>query len=236
MSLREAAIRLTGYPRFRKTQSRGRRELLELLQGQVTHAAFDFPSDARPRIDIPVQFWLDTPSGDFQAQLTSDSRRGKHGQFLIDPAKFVGRYAAWFSNNYLEEGVTAEKRTVAPSELASALVGMHTKKEAYILESEWARFVGGLEQVEHHDESAKSARGRRAFESWEAVLVDVAAELLARQAKGLNLEEQQSMIAAKAVSSAERVLKKGVLLPKVETVAKKIRHILDRMNDLMSQA
>ncbi len=70
MSLREAAQRLVGYNRFKKTNTRGKRELLKLLQTGEIGAAFDFPSNARPRIDIPAQYWNDTPTGDFLAQLT----------------------------------------------------------------------------------------------------------------------------------------------------------------------
>jgi hypothetical protein len=79
ISLREAAIKLAGYDRFRKTHSSGKRELLKLLQGQEIRAAFDFPSEARPQIDIPAKFWIDTRSGEFLAQLISSSERGKHG-------------------------------------------------------------------------------------------------------------------------------------------------------------
>jgi hypothetical protein len=112
--------------------------------------------------------------------------------------------------------------------LASAFVNMNKKREVYILESEWGRFVrdAGLEKVEHHDEPGKSTKGRRPLEAWEVVLVEVASELLARQALGLSLEEQQSTIAAIALSRAEK-LKKGASFPEVETVTKKIRQILD---------
>ena len=228
MSLREAATTLAGYPQFRKTRSGGKRELFKLLQGQEMQAAFDFPSVARPRIDIPAKFWIDTPSGDFLAQLTSSSRRGRHGQFLINPAEFIDQYVAWFSDNYLGEGISAEKRITASAELASALVGMKTKKEAYILESEWARFVHhtGADQAEHRDEGAKSNKGRRPRPEWEIVLVEVASEMLARQAKGHTLEDEQSMIAANALSRAKNASGHALRL-EPETVAKKIRLILD---------
>jgi hypothetical protein len=171
--LREVAIRLAGYGRFRKTRSGGKRELFKFLQGQAIQAAFDFPSEARPRIAIPAKFWIDTRSGDFLAQLTSSTKRGKHGQFLIDPAKFVDQYAARFRDNYLDEGISAEKRITASAEMASALAGMKMKKEVYILESEWARFAhdAGFDQAEHRDEVAKSTKGRRPRQEWEVVLV-----------------------------------------------------------------
>jgi hypothetical protein len=226
--LREAAARLAGYPRFQKTNTRGRRELLRLLQIEQIRAAFDFPSKARPRIDIAASFWVDTKSGDFDAQLVSNSKNGKHGQFLVKPVEFIEKYVSWFSNNYVRDSISAEGRTSANVELASALANMRTRREAYILESEWARFVrdAGLDQVEQEDDSVKSTRGRRPREFWDVVLVEVASEMLARQAQGGNLEEQQKTIAAAALSRAEKQ-KKGALAFKVGTVTKKIREILD---------
>lgn len=231
MSLREAANRLAGYGQFRRTGSRGTRELLKLLQSQKIRAAFDFPSEARSRIDIPARFWLDTSSGDFQNQLYSRHRR--HGQFLIDPAKFIDQYAAWFSDNYLGERISPERRTTAAAEVTSALVGIKTKKEVYILESEWARFVkdNGLDEAEHWNEVARSTRGRRPREGWEIVLVEVAAEMLARQAQGQIIEDKQSRIAEGALSRAK--LPSGAALElKRDTVAKKISEILTKTDKL----
>jgi hypothetical protein len=116
----------------------------------------------------------------------------------------------------------------------SALGNIAKKREPYILESEWARFVhdAALEHVEHHEEPAKSTGGRRAFGAWEVILVEVASELLARQGQGVNLEEEQSHIAANALARAEKLSKRGASLPKVETVTKKIRQILDGRDEL----
>jgi hypothetical protein len=224
--LREAATRLADYRRYQKTRSGGKRELLQLLQGQQVRAVFDFPSDARLRIGIPANFWIATHSGEFLAQLTSNSKRGKHGQFLINPAKFIAQYVAWFSNEYLGEGISEERRATAAAEVASALVGMKTEKEACILESEWARFVQdtGLDQAEHHNEAAKSNKGRKPREGWDVVFVEVASEMLARQKLGQGLE--QLKIAKVALSRARA---SGHTLDlKPDTVAKKIREIMDR--------
>lgn len=95
--LREAVKRLAGYSRFRKTGSDGKRDLLRLLRGRKIQASFDFPSEARIRINIPAEFWTDTKSGEFVGQLTS--RHEKPGQFLINPAKFTDQYAARFSDD-----------------------------------------------------------------------------------------------------------------------------------------
>jgi hypothetical protein len=112
--------------------------------------------------------------------------------------------------------------------LASALANLRRGREAYILESEWARFVrdAGLDQAKQEDDSVKSTRGRKPSEFWDVVLVEVASEMLARQAQGGNLEGQQKTIAANALSRAEK-LKGPKLDLEVETVVKKIRQILD---------
>jgi hypothetical protein len=235
--LRQIAQRLSGYRRFRNTRTRGKQELLKLLQQGEIRAAFDFPSTAHPSISIPPEFWLDVRSGQFQRQLTWKRRTGIHRQYLVEPTKFIDHYVDWFNDSYLGEQVSGEPRTNVSAELKRALAGVQLKKEVYILESEWDRFVhdAALEQVEHHDEPAKSTRGRRALESWEVVLVEVASELLARQAQGLSLEQEQSNVAAKAVARAEK-LKKGALFPDVPTVAKKIRQILDGMDDLIKSS
>jgi hypothetical protein len=180
------------------------------------------------RIDIPSKFWIDTHSGDFLAQLTTRSGRGRHGQFLIDPAKFIEQYATRFSDDYLGEGINKERQATAAAEVASALVGMKTKKEAYILESEWARFVQdiGLDQVEHRDEIVRSNKGRRPREGWDIVLVEVASEMLARQERGELLEGQQSKIAEGALARVKASGRQVKL--EIATVAKKISDILDR--------
>jgi hypothetical protein len=230
--LREAARRLAGYEAFRRTRTRGKQELFKLLQKGELAATFDFPSAARPTIQIPADFWLDIPSGEFQRQLTSSVRRGRHGQFLVRAGKFIDQYVEWFKSQYFDQ--SEKPPTDVSAELASALAGAKRERETYILESEWARFVreAGLDQVEHHDEVLKSPKGKRAFEAWEGVLVEVAAEMLARQSQSLRLEEQQTEIAANAVSRAQRNAKQGAQLPLVETVAKKIRVILDKASEL----
>ena len=233
--LREAAIRLAGYPRFRKTNTRGRRELHRLLQTDQVGAAFDFPSKARPRIDIAGKFWADTKSGDFDAQLVSHSRRGKHGQFLVGPVEFVDQYASWFSDEYLTDVISAEKRTSADAELASALANMRKKREAYILQSEWDRFVRASKlDVERVDElPPKSTKGKHALTSWDVVLTEVAVELLSRQARGGRLDEH-SQIAAIALTHAQKKLAKNNPAPKIETIAKKIAEIVERIDELSS--
>jgi len=233
ITLREVARRLSGYRRFWKTRTRGRQELLKLLQDNEIQAVFDFPSAARPRIPIPAEFWLDIGSGRFQNLLTWSSSRGRRRQFLVEPAKFIGQYIAWFGDSYLGGAVSTETRAIVSAELVSALARMNKKKEAYILESEWARFVQSakLELVEHRDEAAQSTKGRRPLEAWEDVLVEVAAEMLAMQAQGRHFDGEQSTIAANAISRAEKGSKRR--FPDIGTVAKKISLILARMEALI---
>jgi hypothetical protein len=235
--LRQIAQRLPEFHRFENTRTRGKQELLKLLQEGEIKAAFDFPSTAHPSISIPPEFWLDVRSGQFQRQLTWRPRKGTHRQYLIEPTKFIDQYVDWFNDSYLGGQVSGEPRSSASAELKRALASVRRKKEVYILESEWDRFVhdAALDRIEHQDEPTRSTRGRREFVSWQIVLVEVASELLARQAQGLNIEEEQSNVAATAVARAEK-LKKGASFPDVPTVTKKIRQILDGMNALITSS
>jgi hypothetical protein len=56
--------------------------------------------------------------------------------------------------------------------------------------------------------------------------------MLARQAGGHRLEEQQTEIAANAVSRAHSNVKRGARVATVETVAKKVKAILDKTAEL----
>jgi hypothetical protein len=226
--LREAALRLAGYPQFRKTNTRGRRELLRLLQTEQIRAAFHFPSKAGPGIDITGNFWMDTKSGHFDGQLISNSRRGKHGQFLVKPVKFIDQYTSWFSDNYLRDGISTEKRMSADAVLASALANIRRSREAYILESEWARFVTSKVGVEQANaRPPKSTRGKRALTSWDVVLVEVAVELLRRQMRGQRVDEPLR-IAEIALKQSKDKLAENNPPPEVGTVAKKSLKFLNR--------
>jgi hypothetical protein len=237
ITLREAARRLSGYRRFQNTRTRGKQELLKVLQDGKIQAAFDFPSAARPRISIPAEFWLDIQSGHFQKLLTWSKKSERYRQFLVEPVKFIGQYTALFGDSYFGGTVSTETRTIAFAELESAFAKINKKKEAYILESEWARFVqsAGLEQVEHHDEVAQSTKGRKPLEAWEFVLVEVASVMLAMQAQGRRLDGEQSTIAADAISRAEKKFKHRKF-PEIGTVAKKISLVLAGMEELMPSA
>jgi hypothetical protein len=56
--------------------------------------------------------------------------------------------------------------------------------------------------------------------------------MLVRQSEGHRLEEQQTVIAASAVTRAHRNAKSGARVPLVETVTKKVRAILDKVAEL----
>ena len=117
------------------------------------------------------------------------------------------------------------------AELTSALTNVNAKKECFILEKEWTRFVheAGLESVVHRDEAQKSPQGKNALAAWETVLVELAAALLSRQRQGFSLEEGKNKVAADALARAEKKAKKGARLPQVDTVARKINLILEEM-------
>ena len=133
-------------------QTRGKQELLKLLQDGKIQAVFDFPSAARPRISIPAEFWLDIQSGHFQKLLTWSKKSERYRQFLVEPVKFIGQYAALFGESYFGGTVSMEARAVAFAELESALAKVNRKKEAYILESEWARAARtGLQSDPRHE-------------------------------------------------------------------------------------
>src|SRR5690242_751889 len=124
--LRDVATRLVGYSQFKETRTGGKRELFKLLQNVSVTASFIFPSRAKPCLSIPADFWLKTGSGDFRGALTSSSRRGKYGQFLIKPAEFIDQYAEWFRSNHLAGEMNEEMKSNAAVELASAIANVNT--------------------------------------------------------------------------------------------------------------
>jgi hypothetical protein len=165
LPLREVASHLSAYPRFQKTRTDGKQELLKLLQQDEIKASFDFPSKARPRILIPAKFWIDIPSGRFQAQLTWSKRRRMHRQFLIDPAEFAEHYVVWFVESHVDGKFGPELSHDISAELTSALAGMRRKNEAYVLEGEWARFLkgAGLDVIEHRRRDAIHSKAGKLF-------------------------------------------------------------------------
>jgi hypothetical protein len=232
--LLEIAKRLPGYRRFRSSTTGGRRELLKLLQQGEIGAVFDFPSMARPSIPISREFWLDVRSGDFNNRLAWDTKKRQgRSQFLVEPAKFAEQYVRWFAERYLH--VQSELSSDVSAELVSALRNMNSNKECFVLEGEWTRFVrdAGLGQVEHEQEVSKSPGGVKAFDSWEVVLVELAAILLAKQAQALSLEESKSQMATDAIVRATKIAKKGARIPEIDTVVRKINSILKSKNSLL---
>lgn len=231
MPLREAAERLAGYNRFRESRTGGKRELLKLLQTEQIQAAFDFPSNERPRIDIPAQYWRDTLSGDFLAQLTSRSKHGKQGQYLLEPTQFIEQYKVWYARRYVPAEGPRLHTSEAVDEFASALAGINSKREAYILEPEWERFVQVSRLDEHRVSQipVKSDRGVKPLRSWDIVCVELAVELLDRWKRGIALDEYTD-IAKSALRRAAEKLATGNPAPSVDTVARKVSEIVERVN------
>lgn len=115
-------------------------------------------------------------------------------------------------------------------ELTSAFGNMNRRKEAYVLESEWTRFVDaklGADQVA--EVSAKTTRGRHALTSWDVVMVEVAVELLTRLGRGERLDEPSKM-AEIALLQAKDKLAENNPAPGHSAVTKKISEILQRVN------
>jgi len=231
MPLREAAERLAGYNQFRETRTGGKRELLKLLQTEKIQATFDFPSSARPPIDIPAQYWRDRPSGDFLAQLTSRSRSGKQGQYLLEPIQFVEQYKDWYAQKYVPAEGAGLHTSAAGDEFASALAGIISKREAYILEPEWERFIQTSQLDEHRvsQSPVKSNVGVKALRSWDVVCVELAVELLGRWKRGIALDEYTD-IAKSALQRAAEKLATGNPAPSIDTVARKVSEIVERVN------
>ena len=233
--LRDVAIRLRAYEQFKKTSSGGKRELFGLLQSGKIQAVFDYPSALGPQVGIPATFWLGIPSGQFQTKLArrSQSSNGEvSGHFLVRPKDFIGEYVTWLET-HLVANASEDLTQSVTKEVASALAGNSERREAYILEKEWDRFVreSNLDVIKHADEAPKSTRGKHALTSWDVVLVEVAVELLARQVQGESLT-QHSKIAAIALARAEKKLANNNPAPDIGTITKKIAEILGRLSEL----
>jgi hypothetical protein len=234
LALRDVALMLREYQPFKKTNSGGKRELLDLLKSGQIQAFFDYPSTLGPQIAIPAKFWLDIPSGQFQTLLvrkSGSSDRETSGHFLVKPAKFVNEYITWLKSHFPLNSSAGLTDDVAV-EIASALASKLKQREVYVPETEWNRFVDSKLDITRVDEvPGKSTRGRDALRSWDVVLVEVAAELLVRQLRGEHLDEH-STIASIALERAKKKLASNNPAPKVDTVAKKVSEILERINDL----
>jgi hypothetical protein len=235
LALRDVALRLRAYQQFKKTNSGGKRELLDLLKSGQIQAAFDYPSTLGPKIAIPAKFWLGIPTGRFQKKLTwksQSSDREGGGHYLVEPAQFVNEYVTWLKSHVALNSGAGLTDDVAV-EIASALASKLKQSEVYVPETEWDRFVRNpkLDITRVDEVPGKSTRGRDALRSWDVVLVEVAAELLARQLRGEHLDEH-STIASIALERAKKTLASNNPAPKVDTVAKKVSEILERINAL----
>jgi hypothetical protein len=122
------------------------------------------------------------------------------------------------------------------TEIARALASKHKQREAYVTETEWDRFVrdSKLDVIQHFNEPLKSTKGIKPLESWELILVEVAAELLAEQIKGSS-DISYSNIAEIALERAKKVVG-DKRVPKVETIAKKVNEILKKRDSLLESA
>ena len=154
---------------------------------------------------------------------------------MVEPAKFVNEYVTWLKSHLALNSGAGLTDDVA-TEIASALVGKRKQREAYVPETEWDRFVrdSKLDVIQHVNEPLKSTKGVKPLESWELILVEVAAELLAEQIKGSS-DIIYSNIAEIALERAKKVVG-DKRVPKVETITKKVKEILKKRDGLLESA
>jgi hypothetical protein len=232
-------MRLRAYQQFKTTTSGGKRELFGLLQAGKIQAVFDYPSAFGPQLTIPVEFWLGIPSGRFQTRLTRKSRSsnpGAGGHFLVKPTNFINEYVKWLRNHFAPDADEHLMQRVT-EEVASALTSKTKHREAYVLETEWDRFVtdSEIDLIQHDNVAVKSNKGVKALESWEVILVEVAAELLAEQIRTGLSDIDRTKIAGIALERAKKIVGEK-RVPKTDAITKKIREILEKKNSLIHDA
>ena len=216
ITLRELAQKLLLYGPYRRSPTKGRAELLQLLRNEKLTARFDFPSIERPQINLPAEYWKDTKSGAFRKAL--DGNSANKGDYLIAPTRFAKEYVDWFSHNHrLSEHV---------DELSAALRAGNTKVEVYVLAKDWEQFIirEGLDTTEHSTEVKKSNKGLTESSYWSDILVEVAVELL--RAKDTS-PPVMTRVAAAALSRVKR--REGHEIPDTDTVTKKVKEIVKQI-------
>lgn len=213
IALRELGERLMHFSPYRNSKSRGRAELLGLLQSEKLIARFDFPSNERPKIPVPTAYWHKVKIGEFRKALNSTSNN--NGDYVVMPRRFATEYLNWFSQNHqLPEHV---------DELSAALRAGSTKAEVYVLAKDLEQFITqeGLDTTQHSNEVQKSSRGMSENPNWSTVLVEVALELLNASHGSRPVTK---VIAANAL---KRVTPRGnTQLPIPGTVEKKVDEII----------
>jgi hypothetical protein len=214
--LRELGERLVLYEPYRKSESRGRFELLELLRSEKLIARFDYPSNERPQINVPTAHWLNVKMNEFRKALDGNSKN--KGDYLVVPSQFANEYLNWFSQDHrLPEHV---------DELSAALGAGSTKAEVYVSAKDWKQFITqeGLDTTQHYTENQKSSRGQWENPNWSAILVEVAVELLNANRDSRPVTK---VIAGNALS---RVTARGkTKLPNADTVGKKVDEIIHQI-------
>jgi hypothetical protein len=220
--LREVAKKLKNIRQFRNSHSAGKLELLNFLRTEKIKARVDFPSKKRPAFYVPAKYWLEVRPGNFQTALTRRRDEEKEGDYLISASYFVDEYIAWFSKSSPRD----------EHELKSALLNAKRKIVPYVFESEWSKFVSdtGLDTTEIINEQKRSKAGAPEHEKWAPILVQIAAILIADEAKQAP-QVAAEKIAEKAMERVEQALGKGDML-KIETVAVRVRQIRQEVGKL----
>src|SRR5450759_3883574 len=202
--LRELGERLVLYEPYRKSKSRGRFELLELLRSEKLIARFDYPSNERPQINVPTAHWLNVKMNEFRKAL--DGNNKNKGDYIVVPSQFANEYIRWFLQNH--------QLPKHADELSVALRAGSAEAEVYVLANDYEQFIAqeGLDTTQHSTKDQKSSRGLSENPNWSAILVEVAVELL-----NVSRDIRPKTLGV-AAAALERVTPRGKsMLPKVDT-------------------
>jgi hypothetical protein len=129
--LREVANKIFATRQYKKSNSKGKVELLHLLQRGEIVAVIKFPSAKVPTLRIPKEYWTKVVEGTFQASLTVKKINRTSGDYLVPAWRFVREYITWLMT--LPE-------TDQTNELSSISSRIAEKVQIYIPEAEWERF------------------------------------------------------------------------------------------------
>jgi hypothetical protein len=212
--LRELGERLVLYEPYRKSKSRGRIELLGLLQREELIARLDYPSNERPQINVPAAHWRNVKMNEFRKAL--DGNNKNKGDYLVSPIEFTKEYLESFSKAHrLPEHIDV---------LSAALRAGMTKAEVYVLAKDLEKFSEGLDTTQHSTTPQKSSKGLSENKNWSAIMVEVAVELLNASRDSLPDPNVIAANARKQVTAREKTE-----LPQTDTIRKKVDEIIRRV-------
>jgi hypothetical protein len=216
IALRELGQKLMVFGPYRDSTSQGRAELLKLLRSAKLIARFDFPSNERPQISVPVAYWRDVKIGEFRKAL--DSTKRNKGDYIVNPSRFANEYLSWFLQDH--------RLPEHADELSVALQVGSAEAEVYVLAKDIEQFISqeGLDTTQHSTTPQKSSRGQSENKNWSAILVEVAVELLKANRDSRPDPNVIAANARKQVTAREKTEH-----PKIDTIRKKVDEIISRV-------